>query len=88
MGERLKLVEFVNADLTDDSSIDAAIKGSKYVIHTASPVVINDSKNPDDVIKPAVDGCLSAVKAAAKHKIERIVITSSITACMHFSAGN
>ena len=88
MGERLELVEFVNAELTDDASMDAAIKGAKYVIHTASPVVLADAKDPDTVIKPAIEGCLSAVRASAKHRVERVVITSSVMACMHFLPRN
>ena len=37
-GSRLDQVEFVNADLLDDASLDKAIEGATYVIHTASPV--------------------------------------------------
>lgn len=37
-GDRLTEVEFFNADLNNKESLDAAIKGCDYVVHTASPV--------------------------------------------------
>ena len=39
-GDKLNEVEFVAADLMNEESILNAIKGSDYVVHTASPVTI------------------------------------------------
>ena len=48
-GDMFQSIEFVNADLTDPDSLDRASQGSKYVVHTASPVGIN-TRNPDTFI--------------------------------------
>lgn len=48
-------------------------------MHTASPVG-REPKNHDLMIKPAVDGVVNVLKAASKHKVKRVVITSSIAA--------
>ena len=50
------------------------------MIHTASPVTINNPRNHDDVIGPAVSGVKFVLEAAQKHKIKRVVITSSVSA--------
>ena len=56
--------DIVHADLSDAASIEKAIKGATYVLHTASPVGIQEPKNPDDMIKPAVEGTLAVMRAA------------------------
>jgi nucleoside-diphosphate-sugar epimerase len=70
-------IEIVAADLLDADSLDRAIAGCDYVVHTASPLPI---KQPDDesvLIKPAVEGTLSVLRGALKHKVKRVVVTSS-----------
>ena len=79
-GDRLAEVDFFNADLTDSNSIEQAVQGCDFVIHTASPVTINNPRNHDDVIGPAVSGVKNVLDAAQKHKIKRVVITSSVSA--------
>jgi nucleoside-diphosphate-sugar epimerase len=44
-----------------------ACKDSKFIVHTASPVVM-DVKNEDELIKPAVNGTLAVMEAALKNK--------------------
>lgn len=87
-GEKLSEVEFFNADLNDAQSLENAIKGSDFVIHTASPVGLSNPRNHDDMIKPAVNGVTFAIQAAQKHKIKRIVITSSVAAISHVAPEN
>jgi nucleoside-diphosphate-sugar epimerase len=48
-------------------------------VHTASPFTFS-AKTEEDLVKPAVDGTLSVMKACAKHGVKRVVITSSIAA--------
>lgn len=48
-------------------------------MHTASPVGGNP-KNHQEMIRPAVAGVKNVMIAASKHKIKRVVITSSIAA--------
>ena len=57
--EEFKNVELVAADLLDDASMDKAIEGCQYVVHTASPFFEAQPKDEEKVIKPAVEGTLS-----------------------------
>jgi nucleoside-diphosphate-sugar epimerase len=75
-GDDFKNLELRNADLLDAESLDKAIEGATYVIHTASPFHFKTEKL-EELIAPAVDGTLNALKAAAKHKCKRVVVTSS-----------
>lgn len=40
-GELFNQLEIVSADLLDDASIDKAIDGAEFVVHTASPIPPN-----------------------------------------------
>ena len=73
-------MEFAEADLLDEKSMFKAIKGADFLVHTASPFPLNMPKDEDDLIKPAVEGTLTALRAARKNKVKRVVITSSIAA--------
>lgn len=63
-GEKLAEVEFFNADLNDAQSLEDAIKGCDFVVHTASPVGLSNPRNHDEMIKPAVNGVTFAIQAA------------------------
>lgn len=71
---------FHAADLTDDEGWDEAAAGAKYVLHVASPLGVPAPRNPDDLIRPARDGAIRAVRAAIKAGAERVVMTSSVAA--------
>lgn len=59
----------------------SAVEGITHVIHVASPFPDRIPSNPDDLIRPAVDGTLSVLKAASEAgSVKRIVLTSSIAA--------
>ncbi len=64
---------------------DAAMSGCTYVLHVASPFVIAEPKNENDLITPAVEGTKRVLAAAKRAKIKRVVLTSSVAAIM---AGN
>ena len=70
----------VQADLLDAESIMKAVEGADIVIHTASPFPLDNPKNEQDLIKPAVEGTLAVMRACHFHKVKRVVITSSIAA--------
>ncbi|TWT80521.1 3 beta-hydroxysteroid dehydrogenase/Delta 5--_4-isomerase [Planctomycetes bacterium CA13] len=72
----------VELNLTSDKGWDEATKGCDYVMHVASPYVIADPKSEDEVIAPAVDGTLRALRAAKKSGVKRVVLTSSALAMM------
>lgn len=68
---------FVELDLEKDFGWDAALKGIDVLMHTASPFPIASPKDENDLIRPAVDGTLRALKAAKKNGVKRIILTSS-----------
>ena len=79
-GDRLT---FYAAELTKDDGWDAAVAGCDYVLHVASPLGVDDPKDPDELIVPARDGVLRALKAATKAGVKRVVMTSSVAATYH-----
>ena len=70
----------VALDLTKDEGWDAAMEGVDALIHTASPFPMVQPSNEDDLIRPAVDGALRALKAAQRAGITRVIFTSSTAA--------
>ena len=76
------LLEFVALDLLQDKGWVEAAHGATYLMHVASPFVVANPKNEDDMIKPAVDGTLRAMRAAQMAGVKRVVLTSSIVAMM------
>ena len=70
-------LELVEADLLQPQTLEDAIAGAQYVVHTASPFPIQKPKHENDLIKPAVEGTMTVMRAALKHKVQRVVITSS-----------
>lgn len=66
--------------MLDAESLDRAVQGCMYVVHTASPFPVAAPKHEDELIKPAVEGTLGALRAAHKYRVKRVVITSSVAA--------
>jgi nucleoside-diphosphate-sugar epimerase len=57
------------------------VKDCKYVLHVASPFPLATPSDPDDLIKPALEGTLSVLRACAEQpSIKRVVVTSSVLA--------
>ncbi len=71
-------LEVVAAGLTADEGWAAAAAGCAEVHHTASPMI--QSEDPDEVIVPARDGALRALRAARDAGARRVVLTSSFAA--------
>ena len=81
LGEELfSQLELVEADLLNQESIEAALAGSTFVVHTASPFVLSNPDDENTLVKPAVEGTTAVVKACKTHGVQRCVITSSIAA--------
>jgi nucleoside-diphosphate-sugar epimerase len=71
-------LELVEAELSNADSWQAAVKDMQIVIHVASPFPAAEPEDEQSVIKPAVDGTLNVLRAAAaESKIKRVVVTSS-----------
>lgn len=71
---------FVEADLLDDHNWANAAEGCRFALHVASPFPTRTPRNPDDLIRPAVEGTRRVMQAAANSGIERVVVTSSVAA--------
>ena len=55
---------FVKADLLKDDNWGAAMQGGDFLIHMASPVPMKEPDDENNLIKPARDGAIRALKAA------------------------
>jgi len=73
-------IELFAADLTSDAGWDAAVAGCRYVHHIASPIPPELPKDPNDLIIPARDGALRALKASKAAGVKRVILTSSVAA--------
>lgn len=78
-------LEFVTADLLQDTGWDQVVQGCEYVLHVASPFPLFEPKNEDDLIIPAVQGTQRVLRAAHNAGTRRVVIVSSNAA---ISAGH
>ena len=76
-------LEFVEADLNDEKCWPVVVQDCTYVLHTASPIDLK-AKHEEKVIRPAVEGTLSVLKASQESgTVKRVVMTSSIAAMNH-----
>ncbi|MCG6856850.1 MAG: NAD-dependent epimerase/dehydratase family protein [Salaquimonas sp.] len=82
-GADTKGLEFVALDLLRDEGWQEAMKGVRYVQHIASPFVISMPKDPQELIRPAVQGNERALGAAFASEVEHVVVTSSMAAIMY-----
>jgi dihydroflavonol-4-reductase len=77
-------LELVEARLDADAGWAEAVDGCASVWHLASPNPTQAPKDADEVIRPAVDGTLRVLRAAAASgTVRRVVLTSSIDAIRH-----
>jgi len=71
-------VRFMEADIRDPDAVDEAIKGATVVFHLAASV--GNKRSIDDPISDAeinVLGTLRILEAARKHKVRKVVASSS-----------
>ena len=71
-------LEFCNLDLLKDDGWDEAASDCDYLIHIASPFVIQEPKDENTLIEPALKGTLRALNAAKNRNIKKVVLTSSM----------
>ena len=72
----------VELDLTSDRGWENATAGCEFVMHVASPFIIANPKDPQEMLSPAVDGSLRVLRAAKRADVKRVVLTSSIVSMM------
>jgi dihydroflavonol-4-reductase len=71
---------FVQTDLLEDTGWAEALGGCEYVLHVASPFPMVTPKDENELIRPAKEGTLRVLRAAAENGIKRVVLTSSTAA--------
>ncbi|MEL6584620.1 MAG: NAD-dependent epimerase/dehydratase family protein [Pseudomonadota bacterium] len=72
----------VALDLLHDEGWAEAVGGKDAVLHTASPVPIRAPEADADVLRPAIEGTERVLSAAIAAGVPRVVVTSSIAACL------
>ncbi|KOS07413.1 3-beta hydroxysteroid dehydrogenase [Flavobacterium akiainvivens] len=71
---------FFEADLTKDTGWAEAVKGADYVLHVASPFIVSEPEDENELIVPAREGSLRVLKASRDAGVKRVVLTSSFAA--------
>jgi dihydroflavonol-4-reductase len=78
----LERLSFVTLDLEQDAGWAEAAQGCTVMMHTASPFPIAQPKDPQVLVRPAVEGTLRALRAAKAAGIARVILTSSSVAVL------
>ncbi|MEN0050276.1 MAG: aldehyde reductase [Bacteroidota bacterium] len=81
--KNIQQLSFVEADLNNNEIWREIIKGVDYVMHIASPFPRVLPKDEADLIRPAKEGTLHILKAAAANGVKRVVLTSSTGAIVY-----
>lgn len=71
---------FYETNLTDDKNWDKAMQGCKYVLSVASPVFLENPKDENEAMRPAIEGIIRILKFAREANVKRVVMTSSFGA--------
>lgn len=80
--EALQRLCFVEVDLLADEAWAAAMVGMTAVVHAAGPFVTEEPANPQDVIRPLVEGTLRVMRMARLSGVRRMVFVSSTSAIL------
>lgn len=76
-------LEFAALDLERDEGWDEALRGTDALLHTASPFPLDQPRDRQELIRPAVEGTRRALRAAKAAGISRVVLTSSTVAILN-----
>lgn len=74
-------VEIVEAELLDAVSIQKAMKAIRIVFHTAAPNRLWSSHPEREIVAPIMDGTKNVLYAAHCNRVEKVIFTSSCSAC-------
>ncbi|KAJ3497624.1 hypothetical protein NLG97_g1759 [Lecanicillium saksenae] len=82
--DKVNDIEFVEVDLLGVKGWDEASVGVDYVLHVASPFPASEPKDENELITPAREGTLRALRAAKKAgSVKRVVVTSSVASIIY-----
>jgi dihydroflavonol-4-reductase len=73
-------LSFFAADLTSDTGWAEAVESVDFIQHIASPVPATLPKNDDELVIPAREGALRALRFGRDAGVRRVVMTSSMAA--------
>ena len=73
-------LKFFSADLNADAGWAEAVAGCSHMAHVASPLPLRVPQHADELVVPARDGALRALRAAQAAGVQRFVMTSSVAA--------
>lgn len=84
-----RLETVVIPDMSKKEAFEGKLDDVHYVFHLASPMPGKGNYFKSDYLKPAVEGTVSLLNAAkASSTVKRVVVTSSILACMPLGKSN
>ena len=79
--KNLQNLEIVEAELLDKNSLIKAMNGISGVFHTAAPVLMWSQNPYQDIVLPILKGTENVFEAAKQLSIQKIIYTSSCSAC-------
>jgi len=79
-------LEFVQGDLRDPASLDAAVENARYVFHVAADYRLW-AKDRGEIFASNVEGTRNLMEAALRADVERVVYTSSVATLAVDAAG-
>jgi dihydroflavonol-4-reductase len=79
-------VEPVVGDMLDQGSVEAGLKGARYLFHVAADYRLW-AKDPNDLIRHNREGSRAVMGAALAQGVERVVYTSSVATLAPLSDG-
>jgi dihydroflavonol-4-reductase len=71
-------LSFAEADLLADAGWKELMDGADYVMHVASPFTLDEPRDENELIAPAVEGTQRVLCAAEEAGVQRVVVTSSV----------
>ncbi len=80
-------LRFFAADLMSDDGWADAVAGCSHVAHVASPLPTKAPKSDDELVVPAREGALRALRFARDAGVKRVVLTSSVAAISYGHKG-
>ena len=76
--ENINNVELVNASITDRNQVFNVLEGADYVFNLAAMISVPESiEKPEECVNINVLGLLNVLDAAKKHKVKKVVHSSS-----------
>ena len=74
-------LSFHQANLLEDGAFDEVVAGCDFVMHTASPYIVNVKDSQKELVDPAVNGTLNVLRSCSKtESVKRVIVTSSLAA--------